>query len=127
MALAEPVSSTRLIPRSPLRPVPGAGPRVVSLRGDHDVSTQWDLALTLARAISDEDSDLVVELRDVTFMSASAIGLIVRAATYLERRGRRLTVRAPSPCARRAIDVCGLTALLERSSRAEPLVARTTS
>jgi len=81
---------------------------VVRLRGEHDIATVSALAATLSQAISSEGVDVVVDLREVAFMDASTIGVIVGARNLLALQSRELTVRSPSVCARRVLDVCGL-------------------
>jgi anti-anti-sigma factor len=106
-------SSFALPDRSLLgREGPEAGPSVVWLRGEHDLSTDYALCLTLARAIALDSVGLVVDLSEVDFMAASTVGVIVRARDFLRQRSRSLTVRAPSAAARRVIDACDLSDLL---------------
>jgi anti-anti-sigma factor len=86
---------------------------VVCLRGDHDLSTVAELSATMARAISLSDADLVVDLSRVEFMSASTVSVIVRARELLRARDRSLAVRTPSRCARRVLDLCDLSDLID--------------
>jgi anti-anti-sigma factor len=85
---------------------------VVWLRGEHDVSNQDALCLTLARAIALGGPGLVLDLSEVRTMSTSTLEVIVRAREYLRRRSASLTVRSPSARVRRLIDACGLNDLL---------------
>jgi len=90
----------------------GSGePTVVWLGGEHDITTAFTLADTLADAIG-RGQDVTVDLSAVTFMGGTAIGVLVRAERILSDRSRALRLRAPSACARRLIDVCGLTGLV---------------
>ena len=90
---------------------------VVWLRGELDMATTVELSETLARAIAIDDTDLVLDLSEVQFMDASAIGVIVRAQTFLYPRSRSLSLRAPSKCARFVLDICGLAQLIEPDPR----------
>ena len=90
----------------------GAGLIIVWLQGEHDVSTDNALSMTLARAIALDGPGLVLDLSEVRFIAVSTLRVIVRAQEFLQHRLRSLTVRAPSPCARRAIRACGLADLL---------------
>lgn len=102
--------------RPPLSPAgPGASPIVVWLRGEHDLSTDGALSLTLARAMAVQGDGLVLDLSEVDFIGASTLGTIVRAREFLRRRSSWLTVRSPSAQARRVIDACDLNDLLEPS------------
>jgi anti-anti-sigma factor len=86
---------------------------IVWLRGEHDLSTSAALWHTMTRAIEVAHNDLVVDLSDVEFMGAATVSVILRAAQLLRQESRSLTVRAPSRCARRVLDVCGLSGLVE--------------
>jgi anti-anti-sigma regulatory factor len=59
------------------------------------------------------DADLTVDLRDVRFMDASTVSVLLRTDERLEPRLRTLTLRAPARCARRVIDRCHLDLLVE--------------
>jgi len=95
---------------------------VVWLRGEHDVSTVAALSETMARAIALDDADVVVDLSDVQFMAAATVRVIIRAREFLRLRSRFLVLRSPSECARRILDVCGHSDLLDpRIADATPL------
>lgn len=81
---------------------------VVWLQGEHNVSTMVALADTLARAVALDDADLVIDLSEVKFMSAATVGIIVRTHELLAQQSRSLTLRAPSMCARRVLELCGV-------------------
>lgn len=105
MALAQSLSST---------PYGGdAEPTVVTLRGEHDVSTVVALSATLAEAIALDDADLVLDLSEVEYLGAGSIDAIVRAREFLRLRSRSLELRSPSRCAWRVLEVCELTDLIE--------------
>lgn len=86
---------------------------VVWLRGEHDASTVAALSETMARAVALDDSDLVVDLSEVQFIGAATIGIIIRTREFLRLRSRSLSLRSPSTCAGRILDVCGLADLLD--------------
>jgi len=99
------------------RPTPAAGARqarpiVVWLQGEHDVSTDEALCRALARAIALGNAALLLDLSQVTFIALSTLRVIVRAQQFLLHQSRSLTVRSPSPCARRVMSACGLDNLL---------------
>ncbi len=97
---------------------------VVWLRGEHDIATTAESSEALAWAIAMGDADLVVDLSEVQFMDASTIGVIVKARNFLLTRSRSLSLRAPTRCARRVLDVCGLAELIDSgSSRSETAAA----
>jgi anti-anti-sigma factor len=95
---------------------------VVWLRGEHDVSTVAALSETMARAIALDDADVVVDLSEVQFMGAATVRVIIRAREFLRLRSRSLVLRSPSECARRILDVCGHSDLLDpRIAEGTPL------
>ncbi len=113
-AMATAGSSFFTLPdRPPLGPSGSEGrPIVVRLCGEHDVSTDRALCLTLARAIALDSAGLVLDLSEVELIGSSTLEVIVRARQFLSQRSASLTVRSPSPFARETIDACGLSDLL---------------
>jgi anti-anti-sigma factor len=83
-------------------------PTVVWLRGEHDLSTVHLLSEALSRAIAEDERDVVVDLSRVEFMGAATVGVLLRARQDLLSRSRALTLRHPSPAARRVLDACGV-------------------
>jgi anti-anti-sigma factor len=86
---------------------------VVWLRGEYDISTVNSLSQTIARAIAFDGSHLVIDLSGVQFMDAATIGVIIRARNELQAQFRSLTLRDPTRFARRVLELCGLTNLLD--------------
>ncbi len=93
---------------------------VVWLRGEHDMANVAGLAETIESAIV-RDADVILDLRGVEFMDASTVTVIVGADERLRAGSRSLVVRCPSRCARRVLELCGLSHLLvEASPMADP-------
>lgn len=86
---------------------------VVTLRGEHDLATRPEVAEVVAEAIAVGDVDVVMDLGRVEFMDASTVGVIVWARELLRARGQALTLRAPSPCVRRVLELCDLSDLVD--------------
>lgn len=86
---------------------------VISVVGEHDISNLPLLNGTLASAISADGAEVVVDLSGVTFLDASTIGALIRARNTLRHQSRSLTLRSPSRCAGRLLDLCGMTGLVE--------------
>ena len=89
------------------------GRTIVWLDGEHDIATVSRLAGNLATAIASDDTDLVVDMSGVEFIGAASISVMLRGQILLHARSRELTVRDPSRCARRVIDICGLEGLID--------------
>jgi anti-anti-sigma factor len=100
------------------------GRAVVALYGEHDIATLAELSRAIAGAIALDDADVVVDLSGVEFMGAATATVIERARDFLRARSRELTVRAPSRCARRLLDLCGLTGLVEPAERIDDIPPR---
>ena len=83
-------------------------PGVVWLDGEEDIATVAILADTLARAVSVDDADLIVDLSGLTFLSTATIEELIRVRRILSRQNRTLTLRSPSLFVRRVLDLCGL-------------------
>lgn len=92
---------------------------VVWLRGEHDISTSPYVAQSFNLAIDLDDADLVVDLREATFIDVVIIGVIVGAKVKLARQGHVLLLRSPTPAIWRLLVLCGLSSLVIDTS-AEP-------
>jgi anti-sigma B factor antagonist len=92
---------------------PNANRNVVCLRGEYDISTEMALSHTMAGAMALDEGDLVVDLSGVTFMDAATIGVFIQARNDLRLQCRSLTLRSSSRFARRVLELCGLTDLLD--------------
>ncbi len=86
---------------------------VVWVRGHHDASTVVALCLAVARSIALDDSDLVIDLSEVTFMDAATVEVMGRAEAFLRDRSRSLTLRSPPTHVWRALTVAGLAGLVD--------------
>ena len=93
---------------------------VVWLRGEHDASTVEALSATMAKAISLDHLDLVVDLSGVQYLGAATVSLIIQNLEYLRLRSRSLTLRNPTTCSRRVLDVCDLSDLIDPRAPAAP-------
>jgi anti-anti-sigma factor len=84
---------------------------VVWLRGEHDISTLPALREIMLRAIEHDDPDLTLDLSEVTFIDAATVGTIIRTLEFLRFWSRSLTLRSPSRCVRRVLELCDLVDL----------------
>ena len=99
---------------------------VIRVCGDQDLANVSALSDALASATELGEADVVVDLSGVTFMDASTLGALVRARHVLESRSRSLTVRCPSPCAQRLLDLCGIRDLADPEGTTAPARTRAT-
>jgi anti-anti-sigma factor len=111
---SHPVSSFRVS-------LPGAGheirPTVVWLQGEQDIATDVELRRVLERGMAANHAAIVVDLSEVELMSASTLGVIVKARVLLREQSRSLTVRYPTAFVRRIIGICGLDDLFGPSGQ----------
>ena len=84
-------------------------PAVVWLDGEEDIATVAVLADRLATAVSAGDGDLIVDLSGLTFLSTATIEELIRVRNLLWRQHRSMSLRSPSPFARRVLDLCGVS------------------
>jgi anti-sigma B factor antagonist len=94
-------------------PEPGASEAVVHLSGDLDSASREALRATIESAMALDTPSVVIDLREVGFLSSRAVRVILEAAAALQGQGRSLVLRAPSPRLQRVIDICGLIGLLD--------------
>jgi anti-sigma B factor antagonist len=86
----------------------GAVVALVALRGEIDVAEAPAVERRLAEALA-AGRDLVVDLREVTFIDSSGLAVLVRAAQAAARAGRDLRLLRPRPLVMRTFDIAGLT------------------
>lgn len=105
------------------------GTTIVTTCGEVDVATAPVLREALVKAqLRDEphhwDRPVVVDLSGVTFLDASALGVLAAAATRARRVGGDIVLRDPTPTAVRLLEITGLLRRfrLERESYEEAVV-----
>jgi anti-anti-sigma factor len=84
---------------------------LVRLRGALDIVTAPLLAATLSEA----NSEIVVDLSDLTFLDASGLGALASASARAEQHGNHLVVVNPDPLMQRMFELTGLDYLLSAS------------
>jgi anti-anti-sigma factor len=93
---------------------------VISVSGEQDGANAPQLLATLAAAVNTTDSDVIIDLSAVDFMSAATTGVIVSMRETLRTEERTLVVRAPSPCVRHVLELCDLSSIIGDSPRRKP-------
>ena len=92
---------------SPSRPV-------IVARGEIDVATSPLLRSELASALALRPEEVTLDLRDVSFIDSSGLGVLVGALKRLrESGGERFSVVDVQDPVRKVFDITGLTALFE--------------
>ena len=83
--------------------------RTLTLTGTLDIMSVRDVGATLSEAVGDMSRELVVDLRDVTFMDSTGLGALARAAQQLANQGRELTLLVtPGGPVEGLLDVSGM-------------------
>jgi len=85
---------------------------VVTLRGEHDLTSRAAVAEALARA--GDGSDVLVDLSECTFIDSTVIGVLVFAFRASGERGHRFELAIPPTAVaiQRISKVAGLTTFL---------------
>jgi anti-anti-sigma factor len=78
----------------------------VMVRGELDVATAPALEAVLDE-LTVAGTQVVLDLRQLRFVDASAVGLLIRAGCAVKRIGADLTL-VPSEPVRRMLDICSL-------------------
>lgn len=97
--------------------IEGPDRRVLRLRGDVDtaVATQFTISLRRERVVVD-----AIDAGGVTFMSSSALALLVRAAEASVAAGRHPVLRAASHQVDRALQLAGIDGVFPRPEAGPP-------
>jgi anti-sigma B factor antagonist len=85
---------------------------VVHAAGEIDSATAPLLRDRLTLAAESTDTDVVVDLADVTYMDLRGLYVLVDVTRQLEADGRRLRARRPPPIVRRLSELAGLDGFL---------------
>ena len=87
---------------------PGESTAVVALRGEHDLTTNHEIADLLAREVSNNDI-VVVDVSDALFIDSSFLHNLVRADRDARARGSRFVLQmGTAPIVRSALRISGL-------------------
>ena len=87
---------------------------VVVVRGEIDVATSPVLRSELASVLASEPDDVTLDLRDVTFVDSSGLGVMVGALKRLrEGGGERFAIVDPQDAVRKVFDITGLSSLFQ--------------
>ena len=81
--------------------------------GDVDLSNCGELQDKLLVVVNTTNDDLLLDCTDLQFIDSTGVGVFMHTRQLLEIQGRGFRVENLNGMARRAIDVLGLTDLLE--------------
>jgi anti-anti-sigma factor len=86
---------------------------IVLIRGRLGHSTAGEFGAAVRRVAASSAGRLVVDFTDVGYVSSAGVAVLAALTDELKGAGRQLTVRAPAPPARLALELAGLSDLIE--------------
>jgi anti-sigma B factor antagonist len=91
---------------------------VIVARGEIDVATSPILRSELTSALASQPQELTLDLRDVSFVDSSGLGVMVGALKRLrEAGGQRFAIVELQDSVRKVFDITGLDSLFDLGSR----------
>lgn len=85
---------------------------VVSASGELDLGTVESFGIQVADAMASDASRVVIDLRHVTFIDSTTLGVLVGAHNRLDAQDRELVIKTRQPLLLRLFEITGLTAVL---------------
>jgi anti-sigma B factor antagonist len=86
----------------------------VALSGDLDVASAASVEKRLAQLDpSDGPSDLVIDLRGLSFIDSSGLSLLINTDSRVRKAGRHVTIVSGKGIPRRVLEATGLTRRLD--------------
>ena len=82
------------------------------LMGELDLATAPVLTRAFRDVSAEHDGDVILDIGLVTFLNSTGLSLFVVQHKDLQACGRKLTIYAPTPMARRLFQITGLTRIL---------------
>ncbi|NLT08948.1 MAG: STAS domain-containing protein [Ruminococcus sp.] len=90
------------------------GRSVAALSGEIDHHNAREIRAELDRyIISVQPEELVMDMKDITFMDSSGIGLIMGRSKLIKECGGRLEVREPQPYIKRVLRLSGIERIVK--------------
>jgi anti-anti-sigma factor len=85
---------------------------VVTVHGEVDISTHEQLATALERAATPPARQIVVDLRDVSFLDSTGIRTLLIGWRQAEAQGMSLALRKPKPAVLKVLRITGVDQVL---------------
>jgi anti-sigma B factor antagonist len=85
----------------------------VAVKGDLDLSTAPLLDRALREAVDPAPARVDLDMRELSFLDASGVSVILRAWHLAEDRGTRLRLVGPGPFVRRVLEITRVTEVCE--------------
>ncbi len=100
------------------------GVRVIAVRGELDLYTAPDLRTRLLTAVEAGRDEIVLDLRETTFLDSTALGVIVAAVRALQERDGRLVIVNERRAIAKTLAITGLDRVLPVTGDLDAAVAR---
>jgi len=95
---------------------------VLAIWGELDLLAEREFSAYLHAAIDCGHGSVELDLSQLNFLDASALGVIAHGAAILRANGRSLTIRSPAPVVVRTLEITGLAELLRVESAGRLLI-----
>ncbi|MBQ9808942.1 MAG: STAS domain-containing protein [Ruminococcus sp.] len=90
------------------------GRPIARLSGEIDHHNAREIRTELDRfIISAQPKEMVIDMKNITFMDSSGIGLIMGRSKLIKEWGGRLEVREPQPYIRRVLKLSGIERIVK--------------
>ena len=83
------------------------------LHGAFDVRSTWEVRNAIYERLESGDSDVVVDMTDVSTIDVTALRLLAVATRHAWLSGHHLTIRNPGPAVRRMVHLTRLAHAIE--------------
>ena len=89
------------------------GCTVVTIAGEVDLYASPRVRDELRSLIDQSSNDVVVDLRDLSFIDSTGLGVLVGALKRLREKERSLVLEAPNPSIYKIFEITGLTQVFQ--------------
>ncbi|MBI4771061.1 MAG: STAS domain-containing protein [Chloroflexi bacterium] len=96
---------------------------VMKVAGRVDSATAPDLESALKQMVEGDKANIVLDLKDVDYMSSAGLRAIVTTLKAAKRAGGDLRLASPSPRVEEVLRLAGLTSIFSISASREEAVA----
>lgn len=90
----------------------GDGILILQLDGRMDIEGSEQISLQLTTATAGDNVRAIVDLSGVDFMSSIGIGIVVRAAQAVRRRGGNMVMLSPQPVVRLILEKTNINRII---------------
>lgn len=80
--------------------------------GELDLATTAEVEQELRRVEAEEPEEIVLDLSGLEFIDSTGIAFLIAAESRSRAGSHRLTLRRGSPAVQRAVEICGVDAIL---------------